>query len=415
MNIDIKLLKHQKRFIESKSNKILLLAGRATGKSYIASIIAAISIIQNKRIIVLAQTFSALQRNLFAEIVNRLDEWHVNYSYNKASMAISSNNGVAYGYSYENIESIRGLSDISVCIADEIALAPPPESFFATVSPIMRGKNIIPKFYAMTTPRAGSAWNEVFKTDNTWEIITATTFDNTFLSKESIDLMKESLSEEMKRQELYGDMLDLVVENAICDIDEVPYQTSYRDDEYYCGIDFARYGNDETAICIRNGYSIVEMVKLANADTDAIVDKYLSLYSIYRPVMTAIDSTGGYDIGFYDRLKNTHKEIVEVNFGSSSPDTICANNRAYIYMNLANALANGFAVNDNEIRRALRYTSWMLTNNGKRQLIPKDKIKAIIGCSPDTTDALALSFYKPGKKYSMNRSRPNEAINFLFR
>lgn len=415
MDVKIKLLKHQKRFIESKSNKILLLAGRATGKSYIASIIAAINIIRGKRIIVLAQTFSALQRNLFAEIVNRLEEWHVNYGYNKASMAISVNNGAAYGYSYENIESIRGLSDISVCIADEIALAPPPESFFATVSPIMRGKNIIPKFYAMTTPRAGSAWNEAFKTDKTWEIITATTFDNTFLSKESIDLMNESLSEEMKRQELYGDMLDLAIENAICDIDDVPYRTTYRDDEYYCGIDFARYGNDETAICIRNGYSIVETVKLANADTDAIVDKYLSLHSIYKPVMTAIDSTGGYDIGFYDRLKNTHKEIVEVNFGSSSPDTICANNRAYIYMNLADALSNGFAVDDNEIRRALRYTSWTLTNNGKRQLIPKEKIKSIIGRSPDTTDALALSFYKPGKKYSMDRTRPNEVLNFLFR
>lgn len=415
MNIDIKLLKHQKLFIESKSNKILLLAGRATGKSYIASIIAAISIIQNKRIIVLAQTFSALQRNLFAEIVNRLDEWHISYHYNKASMTISVNNGIAYGYSYENIESIRGLSDISVCIADEIALAPPPESFFATVSPIMRGKNIVPKFYAMTTPRAGSAWNEVFKTDNTWEIITATTFDNTFLSKESIDLMNKSLSEEMKRQELYGDLLDLAIENAICDIDDVPYQASYTDDEYYCGIDFARYGNDETAICIRNGYSIVELIKLPNADTDAIVEKYLSLYSIYKPVLTAIDSTGGYDTGFYDRLKNTHKEILEVNFGASSPDPICANNRAYIYMNLSNALSNGFAVNDNEIRRALRYTSWMLTTNGKRQLIPKDKIKSIIGHSPDTTDALALSFYKESQKYSMDMHRPAEAINFLFR
>ena len=416
MNIEIKLLKHQRAFLESKCNKVLLLAGRATGKSYVASIAAAMNMLMGKRLIVFAQTFSSLQRNIFAEIVNRLDEWKVSYNYNKSSMIISVGNGICYGYSYENIESVRGLTNISVCIADEIALAPIPEVFFAAVSPVMRGPNIIPKFYALTTPRGGSTWNELFKTDSSWDIITATTFDNTFLSSESIQLMKESLTVEMQEQELYGQLLDMQVENAIIDIDKVNTVPNGSDEQYYCGIDFARYGSDSTCIVIRNGYSIVEMNKMNNADTDEIVNTYLTLCKKYNPIMTAIDSTGGYDIGFYDRLKHTNKEILEVNFGSASDDGICANKRSFIYFNLASALENGFAIDDNEMRQALRYTTWSLTANGKRILTPKDNIKRIIGHSPDSLDALALSFYKiKAPTYTMDRQRVHTAVNFLFR
>lgn len=416
MNIEIKLLKHQRAFLESKSNKVILLAGRATGKSYVASIAAAMNLLMGKRLIVFAQTFSALQRNIFAEIVNRLDEWKVSYNYNKSSMIISVGNGICYGYSYENIESVRGLTNISVCIADEIALAPIPEEFFAAVSPVMRGPNIIPKFYALTTPRGGSAWNELFKSDKSWDIITATTFDNTFLSSESIQLMKESLTLEMQQQELYGQLLDQKIDNCIIDIDKVNTVPNGSDEVYYCGIDFARYGSDNTCIVIRNGYSIVEMKKMNNADTDDIVNTYLTLCKKYNPLMTAIDSTGGYDIGFYDRLKHTNKEIIEVNFGSASDDGICANKRALIYFNLASALENGFAIDDNEMRQALRYTTWSLTANGKRILTPKDNIKRIIGHSPDSLDALALSFYKiKAPTYTMDRQRVHNVVNFLFR
>ena len=420
MNIEITLLPHQKSFIQSNSNKVLLLAGRATGKSYVASIVAAMNLLQGKRMIVLAQTFSALQRNIFQEIVNRLDEWNIEYNYNRSSMFIEIGKGICYGYSYENIESLRGLTDISVCIADEIALANDPESLFSALAPVMRGKDIKPKMYAMTTPRGGSPWNELFKTDKSWDIVTATTFDNTFLSKESIQNMEESLSEDMKRQELYGDLLDMQVENAIVDVDRISSEPNGTDDVFYCGIDFARYGNDETVMLVRNGYSIAEIVRLKDADTEELVSRYLNLYSKYKPISTALDATGGWNIGFYDRLKNTHPELIEVNFQGSSPDNICLNNRSFIYNRLAEALKNGFCIkvdkDGQEIRRALKYTTWSLSSSGKRQLIAKDKIKNIIGHSPDTTDALALSFYKNTTvSYVMDRDKAKNTINFLFR
>ena len=416
MNIEITLLPHQKSFIQSNSNKVLLLAGRATGKSYVASIVAAMNLLQGKRMIVLAQTFSALQRNIFQEIVNRLDEWNIEYNYNRSSMIIACCKGVVYGYSYENLDAIRGLTDISIAICDEIAYAPRPDIFLATLAPVLRGKNIIPKIYAMTTPRGGSEWNELFKNDKSWDIISATTFDNTFLSKESLDLMTNTLSEDMKQQELYGQLLDYKVENSIVDIDNVKLDTDLYDETYYYGLDFARYGIDKTVIVIRNSYKIIHIEEMSKADTDTIVETYLRLYQRFRPTMTALDATGGYDIGFYDRLKHSHPELKEVNFGAASPNNIYLNNRAYIYGRLADACEKGFAIKDTEIRRALKYTTWTLTNSGKRQLIPKEKIKEIIGHSPDTTDALALTFYDSDiETYKMDRQKAKNTINFLFR
>ena len=83
-------------------------------------------------------------------------------------------------------------------------------------------------------------------------------------------------------------------------------------------------------------------------------------------------------------------------------------------------MKNGFCIkvdkDGQDIRRALKYTTWMLSSSGKRQLIAKDKIKNIIGHSPDTTDALALSFYKNTTvSYTMDREKAKNTINFLFR
>lgn len=420
MDIEIKLLKHQKEFITSESKNTLLLAGRACGKSYIASILSAMRLVQGEKGLVFAQSYGALSKNLFKEICDRLTEWNVDFNYNKTSMVISCDKGLLYGYSYENIEAVRGLSGIAFAVCDEIALAPEPDVFFGAVAPCLRGRDIVPKMYFMTTPRGGSAWNEFFKersNDNSWNIITATTFDNTFLTKESIDLMTSSLEGDMLRQELYGDLLDMKVENSVFDIDKIVKAPLGDDDNYHCGIDFARYGVDKTVFVIRNSFSVIDIISFEQADTARLVDEYKKLNARYKFIDTHLDSTGGFDIGFYDTLKNTNKEIREVNFGASSPDQSCANNRAYIYMRLANALENGFHLSDKErdIIRALKYTTWTMTGNGKKQLAPKDRVKRILGHSPDAADALALTFYNDAAKRTNIKQRQNEVISFLFR
>lgn len=108
-HIDYKLLKHQKAFMNSSKSFSILLCGRGSGKTYCASLLAAIKLIQGERIMVFAQNFKSLSENLFSEILKRLDEIvPTQYTFYRQSMKLTfGNTGCLYGLSYENIESAR--------------------------------------------------------------------------------------------------------------------------------------------------------------------------------------------------------------------------------------------------------------------------------------------------------------------
>ena len=179
------------------------------------------------------------------------------------------------------------------------------------------------------------------------------------------------------------------------------------------------FGNDSTSIVVRNDYEIIEIVNLQKADTNEICSTYRRLDNHYHFVNTYLDATGGYDIGFYDMLKDQY-ELTEVNFANKSPDPNCNNARTFMYDTLAKAIKDGFFVNTvkyKDIYDALKVTSYIINGQGKKALVPKDEIKAIIGHSPDTLDALALSFYGSSElvEYKVTPTKQQQLINALFR
>nr|DAW67872.1 MAG TPA: large terminase [Caudoviricetes sp.] len=106
------------------------------------------------------------------------------------------------------LTQLDGFTDISTVIFDELALA--PAHVLETVSFCMRGKNIHPHIYAMTTPRMFSWLNRYIEENaQNIDIIRATTLDNVFISQEQIELMKSTCAnEKMLRQELYGEIVE---------------------------------------------------------------------------------------------------------------------------------------------------------------------------------------------------------------
>lgn len=71
--------------------------------------------------------------------------------------------------------------------------------------------------------------------------------------------------------------------------------------------------------------------------------------------------------------------------------------RSNIYFNLVEAIKNDFYIDIDkfqDIREELMYTTYLLDSKGRKQLVPKESIKAILGHSPDEADALAVSFAK---------------------
>jgi hypothetical protein len=91
-----------------------------------------------------------------------------------------------------------------------------------------------------------------------------------------------------------------------------------------------------------------------------------------------------------------------------------------MYNNLANAVKDGFFVNTikyKEIFDALKVTSYIINSQGKKALVPKEEIKAIIGQSPDALDSLALSFYgsHDAIEIKVTPELQQQLINTLFR
>lgn len=419
-NFKVELLPHQKKLLESTAPIAGIYAGRGSGKSIAISWLVAILLLQNKKAIVFSTNFKQLSLVLIPEIKSRLQHLGVEYRHDKMTNSIYVKQGVVHLFSYENADAVRGLTEIEYLICDEIALA--PADLLAIAAPCLRGQ-FKPKIRFASSPRAGSSWNTWIKNGlatNTIEVYTASMMDNKFLSKESIDIQMQAITDEtLRRQEIYGEILDDVIENCIVELTDFVIEPEGSDTAFYCGIDFARGGVDNTSIVVRNSYEIIEVVNLHHADTNEICSVYRKLDMKYHFKGTYLDATGGYDIGFYDAMKDQY-DLTEVNFASKSLDPNCNNARTYIYDCLSRAIKDGFYVNTvkyKDIFDALKATSYLINGQGKKALVPKDEVKTIIGHSPDATDALALTFYgNHDPTYTkISYSQQQDFINAFFR
>lgn len=394
MNIDYKLFPKQKQFLFSTAPITYLCCGRGFGKSYVASLLVAINFLQGKRIIALAQNYKALSEVLFMEIRNRLEELEIDYHYDRNGMKLTYGTGVIYGASYESIEAVRGLSNISLAVCDEAALSPP--KLFATLTPCLRGEGITGVVRLLSTPRRGSWLNLYCKEHpDKVQVITATTMDNSLVTKEQIELMKATIvNPELIKQELEGVMLDIDSDASVVQLSEYPAQDNGIPlDDNYMGIDLSGLGADNNVFVVSNRYRILDKVSLNKADTFELMSTAERLISEYNVKATFMDITGSTSNGLLDLMKSKKYNVLGINFAQKPFEDRYANARAEMYVELSKAIKAGLYVDNEDIKTQLSYTTISVNNSGKFQLCKKDEIKEMIGHSPDEADAFALSVY----------------------
>lgn len=396
-----KLVAHQKRFLLSDKPTVVLNCGRSSGKSFIASLIAALRVKEGKKILVWAQDFKALSENLLSEIIKRLDEMHVIYHYNQNAHKITCGKGIIYGLSYENIEACRGFTEIGIAICDEIALA--PANFFGTMAFCMRGKGISPKIYCMTTPRVGTWWNDfVRKADpDKIEIIRGnmmSLLDKDIITQGTLDLVKATcLDENMLRQELYGELVEDNSTGVLFTsrlLTTAPKFLQRNNEGYAIGIDCSGLGKDSNVIVVRNQNEILDIVEkkiASNSELCSTVRGLIMTHGKANLSHIAIDEAYGLDL--HERLTEANINAVLVPFGGKAKNSAYANQRAEMYINMKKGIEEfGLKGITDELSIELHATKYILNNNNKIQLIPKDEIKMNIGRSPDIADALALTY-----------------------
>lgn len=392
---------YQKKLLNSTSPFVFALMGRGSGKSYTLSIIALLALLQGKNAILCAQRYDSLKDVLFREIKLRVVEWGLSdvVQFKENPVRATYNNHTLYGGSYEGIPALRGLTEISLIILDEVATA--PIDVLDVLAPCLRGPGVVnPRIIGATTPNAQSLWNfkfaEAYKYG--WEIITATTYDNKFLTSEQIRIIEQAIpSETMRAQELRAEVITSAKAASIITLDKFPRISGLSSDtRVICGLDTAQgVDRDATAFVARQGNKLLELVKWYDKSHEDVVRYIREFNKKYKISELLIDNA------FSDYEYNVLKYEIpceQIQFGSAPSEEnreLYANRRAEMYANTAWYIEHGLCVEGfdltPELKRQLCFTTWERTPQGRLIITKKDKLRELLGMSPDVADALALT------------------------
>lgn len=168
------------------------------------------------------------------------------------------------------------------------------------------------------------------------------------------------------------------------------------------GVDVARFGIDRSVIAIRQGldaksrpwriYHGLDTMQLASE-----VANLATQLNQQTPRVRAIFVDGvGVGAGVADRLKQLGYPVIDVQSGQRSPDGRYANLRAKMWVELRDWLKQGGAIPDDQnLAEELTSPKYGFQTDTKLILEKKDDMRKRGIHSPDSADALALTFALP--------------------
>lgn len=169
------------------------------------------------------------------------------------------------------------------------------------------------------------------------------------------------------------------------------------------GVDPARYGTDRTSICFRQGRKVHWIRSYAKKSTMEVAGLARLAIQEVRAQQCAVD-VGGLGAGVYDRLielvPESECEIVQVNSSESPIDgTKYTNKRAEMWGEIKLWLERQPASipDSDELQADLCQTKYSYDSNNALKMEKKEDMVKRGFRSPDTADALGLTFAKPVK------------------
>ena len=174
------------------------------------------------------------------------------------------------------------------------------------------------------------------------------------------------------------------------------------------GVDAARFGDDESTLCKRQGNVVLEKCKAwVGLDTmkvaGAIVTEYRNTEAEDRPSEIVVDAIG-IGAGVADRLRevfrdegwNDRTKIIDVNVGESAAESDLHHRlRDELWWRAREWFeeATSKVPDDEMLAQDLCAPRFWHTSSGKRQVEPKDQFKKRLKRSPDRGDAFCNTFY----------------------
>ena len=179
---------------------------------------------------------------------------------------------------------------------------------------------------------------------------------------------------------------------------DAPTDDSGRPLSYRMGVDVARFGADESVICIRRGYRVERLIPLKRGlDNMQVADEVKAWTDALGINAVFVDGTG-VGAGVVDRLGTLGVPVIGVDAGSKArrPSQF-ADLRAEIFWEVARLLREDTAAipNDSVLVGQLLALRYDVSSTGRIRLESKTKLRKRGIASPDRADALALAFMEP--------------------
>lgn len=168
------------------------------------------------------------------------------------------------------------------------------------------------------------------------------------------------------------------------------------------GVDVAREGDDQSVIVLRQGRRAIVVQTLRNVDSLQGAGAVAAAWTEHKADACFIDNSGGWGGGWIDQLRAIGRQPIPVSFAGEPNDKRFYNKRMEMWWQLAQWVKEGGALPPHSPTLVRELSGPTYSFKGDRLLLEEKKqLKARIQCSPDTADALALTFAQPVYKPSV--------------
>lgn len=200
------------------------------------------------------------------------------------------------------------------------------------------------------------------------------------------------------------------------------------------GVDVARFGDDRSALVLRQGRNVPFIRIESKLDTMALTGLVITTIDAHggRDEVTAYVDVTGLGAGVADRLREQKFKVVEVNFGSASPtrkrhiattkdrqgqdgqDGQGKTMRDFIWLEMGDwfhyeepSFDGADTQHAEDLAGEVSAARYRIDSSGKVVMEPKDDMKKRLGFSPDIADGLACTFHQgtTGPRYAFAGER----------
>ena len=337
-----------------------------------------------------------------------------NIKINESELAIDFPNGARIRlYGADNPDSMRGLYFNGI-ILDEVADMR-PNVWGEVLRPTLSDRNGWACFIG--TPKGINLFHELYTLGQTakgWVSKIYRADETGVIPQSELDDARAVMSDNQYRQEFLCDFA-ASTDNVLITIDLVSKGAQrllnaqdVRGAPKIIGVDVARFGDDRSVICKRQGLWCQPLRIVEHLDNMTFAGIVANEIDGFNPDGVFIDAGRGE--GVIDRLRQLGYRVMEVNFGSRATEHTRYNNkRSEMWDKMREWLENGGAIpNDTDLKTELSSPTYSFDASGRKVLEPKEKLKERGLRSPDMADALALTFAYPVRSVDRLRAYRNQ-------